>query len=418
MDCLVCHEQTGTYRKFPSGAGYPAPYVEDPANPGTQKGVPFPGESKSYFAPDWSRVAQSVARPSRMNCGTCHFYGGGGDAVKHGDLDSTMGRPPKTLDVHMGTRESGGQDFTCVRCHTTHSHHIAGRIYETPAAAERKSLLQDDLGDKILCESCHGTEPHQSGGMSDKINDHTDTVSCQACHIPEFARAQSTKMWWDWSKAGQLMDGKEVVMGPDGKSVFDRKKGEFRWEKNVVPEYYWFDGTLDHVTVADPIDPTAEVWLNRPQGSADDPNSRIMPFKVHRAMAPYDKVNKVMVIPHLFPFNKDDDTAYWKGYDWNRAIEVGMEKAGQPYSGEYGFVETTYVFPTTHMVAPKNEALPCEACHSRQSRLAGITEVYMPGRDTFAMVDAAGWVGVTGAMVAVIIHGLMRFVSGLRRKEE
>jgi octaheme c-type cytochrome (tetrathionate reductase family) len=417
VDCLVCHEQTGTYRKFPSGAGYPAPYVEDPDNPGTQKGVPFPGE-KPYYAPDWARVAQSVARPSRMNCGTCHFYGGGDDAVKHGDLDSTMGSPSKTLDVHMGTLESGGQDFTCTRCHTTRNHHVAGRIYETPAALERKSLLQDDLGDKIMCESCHGTEPHQSGGMYAKLNDHTDTVACQACHIPEYARAQPTKMWWDWSRAGQLMDGQPVVKGEDGKTVFDKKKGEFRWEKNVVPEYYWFDGTLDHVTVEDRIDPTAEVWLNRPQGAADDPDSRIMPFKVHRAMSPYDKVNKVMVIPHLFPWNKNDDSAYWKGFDWNRAIETGMKKAGQPYSGEHGFVQTAYVFPITHMVAPRENALPCEACHARQSRLASIAEVYMPGRDTYALADVAGWTGVAGAIVAVIIHGLMRFVSGLRRKEE
>lgn len=418
VDCLVCHETTGTYKKFPSGAGYPAKYVEDPENPGKQKGVVFKSNGKTYFSPEWAKVAQSVGRPTRKNCGTCHFFGGGGDAVKHGDLDSSLVKPAKNLDVHMGSKESGGQDFTCVRCHTTTNHHIAGRIYEKPAAAERKSLLQDDLGDKIMCESCHGTEPHKSGGMFAKLNDHTDKVACQACHIPEFARAQPTKMWWDWSKAGQLMDGKAKVKGKDGKPVFVKKKGEFVWERNVVPEYYWFNGTLNHVTTEDAIDPTQEVWLNRPKGDKDDPGSRIMPFKVHRGMSPYDKVNKTMVIPHLFPFNKKDKTAYWKAFDWQKAIEVGMKTAGQKYSGEYGFVETAYVYPTTHMVAPREGALQCAQCHSKASRLANLTGFYMPGRDSYQIVDAAGWFGVGAALIAVFIHGVMRFVSGLKRKED
>ena len=359
-----------------------------------------------------------MSRPSRRNCGTCHFFGGGGDAVKHGDLDSSLNNPTKALDVHMGTKASGGQDFTCVRCHTTRNHHIAGRIYDKPAALERKSLLQDDLGDKIMCESCHGTRPHVSGGMDAKLNDHTDKVACQSCHIPEFARAQPTKMWWDWSKAGRLMDGKAKIMGADGKPVFVKKKGEFRWEKDVTPEYFWFDGALRHVTVEDVVDPSHEVWLNSPSGSAEDPDSRIMPFKVHRGMTPYDVGNNTIVIPHLFPWGKDDKSAFWKGFDWNTAIEAGMEYAGEKYSGEFGFVKTAYVFPTTHMVAEKSEAVQCVECHSGASRLKNITEVYLPGRDRLAVVDAVGWTGVIAALIAVFLHGLMRFIAGVRRRED
>ena len=77
VDCLVCHEQTGTYKKFPAGAGNP---VKEPKV--------FKGNKKAYHPPDWNKVAQSVGRPARKNCGTCHFFGGGGDGVKHGDLDS------------------------------------------------------------------------------------------------------------------------------------------------------------------------------------------------------------------------------------------------------------------------------------------------------------------------------------------
>ncbi|HAA05823.1 MAG TPA: cytochrome C, partial [Syntrophobacteraceae bacterium] len=91
VDCLVCHEQTGAYQKFPAGAGNPA-----------KEPTVFKGDGKEYLPPDWNKVAQSVSRPTRENCGVCHFYGGGGDMVKHGDLDSSMAKPSKTLDVHMG----------------------------------------------------------------------------------------------------------------------------------------------------------------------------------------------------------------------------------------------------------------------------------------------------------------------------
>ena len=117
VDCLVCHEQTGTYEKFPTGAGNP---VKEPKKFG----------GKMYYPPNWNKVAQSVGRPERKNCGTCHFYGGGGDGVKHGDLDSSLDNPPKDLDVHM-SKEGG--DFSCIRCHTTEAHAIAGRCYKKPA---------------------------------------------------------------------------------------------------------------------------------------------------------------------------------------------------------------------------------------------------------------------------------------------
>ena len=54
------------------------------------------------------KIAQNVGPPTRANCGACHWYGGGGDAVKHGDFDSTLKDPPYSDDVHMG-----GQDFPC-----------------------------------------------------------------------------------------------------------------------------------------------------------------------------------------------------------------------------------------------------------------------------------------------------------------
>ena len=399
IDCLVCHEQTGTYKKFPAGAGNPV-----------AKETVFKGNGKTYYPPDWNKVAQSVGRPSRSNCGTCHFFGGGGDGVKHGDLDSSLFKPNKTLDVHMGV---DGQNFDCVRCHTTTVHDIAGRIYSNPAATERKSLLEDDQTSRIMCESCHSATPHKTNA---KANDHTDKVACQACHIPEFARAKPTKMSWDWSTAGKKKDGKPfTVDGPYGKHSYDTKKGDFVWEMNVQPEYYWFSGVIESVKSSDRIDDTKVVKLSWPEGSPDDPRSRIMPFKVHRGKTPYDKGNKTMVVPHLFG---KDKAAYWKGYDWGKAIAAGMEYAGLEYSGEYGFVDTEWVYPTTHMVAPKDNRVGCGECHSRNGRLANIEGVYMPGRDYNAALNWVGWAGTLAALIGVAIHGLIRVFAGQKRKED
>jgi hypothetical protein len=90
-----------------------------------------------------------------------------------------------------------------------------------------------------------------------------------------------------------------------------------------------------------------------------------------------------------------------------------------PYSGEFDFVSTTYVFPTTHMVAPKDHALACNQCHQRKDgRLANITGVYMPGRDRVGLLDTLGWVAVIGSLTGVCIHGLGRVVTnGNSRKE-
>jgi octaheme c-type cytochrome (tetrathionate reductase family) len=398
VDCLVCHEQSGTYKKFPTGAGYP---VSEPTL--------FKGNGKLYEPPDYNRVAQSVGRPTRKNCGTCHFYGGGGDGVKHGDMDSSLIKPNKALDVHMGI---DGQDFDCVRCHTTTLHHISGRIYSTPAATERKSLLEDDLSPKIMCESCHSRTPHRPGV---KANDHTDKVACQSCHIPTYARVNPTKMWWDWSQAGKKKDGKPYVEKDElGKPRYDTKKGEFRWAQNVVPEYFWFNGAIHSLTAKDTVDPSREVKVSWPVGDKDDPSARIMPFKVHRGKQPYDKVNKTLIIPHLF--GKKGTGAYWAEYDWTKSAASGMAYAGLSFSGEVGFVETSYVFPTTHMFAPKENALKCSQCHAKNGRLASLTGFYMPGRDVNPAVKYLGWLVVLGSLAGVCIHGIGRIIAGARKE--
>lgn len=402
VDCLVCHDTTGTYKKFPSGAGHPN-Y--------TPKRWP-PKKGKLRQPPDLTRIAQNVGEPTRANCGACHFYGGGGDGVKHGHLDSSILMPAKELDVHM---DAAGLNFSCQTCHTTGGHEVAGSRY-TPKATDDRGIVIPGRPDqtRASCESCHGTAPHGADANS-KLDEHINKVACVTCHIPEFARGgRKTKMWWDWSTAGKKDDsGKPMVKkDADGYPVYHFKKGDFEWAADVQPEYRWFDGEVRYTLLDDTIDDSGVVPINGIQGSFDDPGSRIWPFKVMRGRQPYDKQQKILAVPHLF--GKDED-AFWKSFDWGRALKAGLLARGVEFSGEYGFVETEYYWPVTHMVAPAERALGCGDCHSRNGRLQDVPGFYLPGRDRNEWLDRIGWLVVLGTLAGFLLHGLGRIVAAKRR---
>jgi len=398
INCLVCHGQNNVKWKetFDDLAYF------------RKEGDSESMEMADELQGELQKAVISIARPTRKTCGSCHFYGGGGDGVKHGDLDSSLTKPNKDLDVHMGI---DGKDFTCTRCHTTTLHNISGRVYTAPASTHRKSLLEDDQASRITCESCHSSRPHQSGS---KENDHTDQVACQSCHIPEFARVNPTKMKWDWSKAGKKKDGKAYTTEDQyGQHSYMSIKGEMRWEKNVKPEYHWYNGSIPSLTTKDIIDPSKTVYVSKPSGKRGDPNSRIFPFKVHEGVQPYDKVHKTLLAPLL-----TGEDGFFNKMDFPLAFTKGMKSAGVPYSGEFDFVETRYFQPTTHMVAPKNNVVSCHECHTgKGSRLSNLAGFYMPGRDRFNLLDQAGWLIILLSFAGVVLHGAGRlFFSGMKKE--
>ena len=326
VDCLVCHDTTGTYVKDPAGAG------------------------EALAKVNLERVAQNVGMPVRDNCGSCHFYGGGGDAVKHGDLDSSMAYPDKATDVHM---DSDGNDFQCQTCHTTQQHQITGNAMGVSPGGE------SDIG----CENCHDSAPH----ANKRLNTHTASVACQTCHIPFFARNEPTKMSWDWSTAGS---DQEETVDEYGKHTFMKKKGSFVWGKMVKPEYAWYNGKADAYMVGDKMDPSKITKLTAPIGDIQDKTAKIYPFKVHRGKQIYDKKQNIFVTAKVY-----GKGGYWKDFDWDKAAKLGMEanqtlaQQGIKYSGEHGFAETEMWWRINHMVSPKDQALKCNDCHNKGTRL-------------------------------------------------
>jgi octaheme c-type cytochrome (tetrathionate reductase family) len=348
-------------------------------------------------------VAQNVGEAKRNNCGACHFNGGGGNGVKHGDLDTSLIDPPKSLDVHMSKE---GENMDCADCHKTEGHNTAGSRYDMIAKDTHGKDLPKSDGEPTSCESCHGLAPHEKA----KLNDHVDRVACQTCHIPTFARGGNpTLVWWDWSLAGDKKRG--VEEDAFGKHSYDFKKGEMTWAKDIVPTYKWFNGQTDYVHIGEQVETDGKVILNALGGSPDDPNARIYPFKVVNGKQGYDPETKQLLVPHLFPSNKEDKTAYWKGYDWDAAFKAGMDAVNQPFSGQYEWVDTEMYWPITHMVAPGDEALQCGDCHSPNGRMTQVAGVYVPGQDRFPWVDTLGWLLAGLSLLGVIIHAFLRYRS-------
>ena len=401
VDCLVCHDGTGTYgikkihaRRAQCNA------CHDTFDPVKARNV--------VQRANYADLAPKVAPTGRATCGTCHFNSDGGDGVKHGDLDSSLIEAPRAVDVHMG---KDGADFACTTCHETHQHKMPGSRY-LPVSKDKRGM---DVvgGSRATCESCHGLLPHPETA-NPKLNDHVDRVACQTCHIPALARGGlPTKTFWDWSTAGRKDDkGKEVITKDDkGRITYSTKRGDARWAENLVPEYVWSNGTVEHKTLGDTIDPSGVVRLNTPEGTSNDPDARIWPVKVLRGKQPYDSGNRTLVAAHFFGTDKD---AYWTSFDWKKAVAAGMAAAGKPFSGEVGFVNTEFTIPINHMVAPKENAVACESCHSKQSRLAGVMGVYLPRRDADPLLDFVGIAMVLAALAGVLGHGALRIVLRIR----
>jgi len=392
VDCLVCHDSTGSYSKPPGKAGHPKDSV------------------------NLKYVAQNVDKTSRDTCGACHFFGGGGNGVKHGDMDDSLAVPERELDVHM---DAVGEDFTCATCHRHIEHDVAGSRYAPEAAhsedyhIHRKQFEEEN---NAHCRACHGNKPHKKTDKS-RLNNHAKKIACQTCHIPRIARGGvATRVTWDWSTAGKLDEnGEPLQTRVDGNLVYHGKRGTFSYAENAEPEYIWFNGEVRYLLLNEKavVNEDGYVPINDFGGSPDDGKSRIWPVKVFRGVQPYDPLMGTLVVPHTTGLNED---AYWKNFDWEKAITAGMLSAGQPFSGKVDFIKTQMSWPINHMVAPANDAVGCDECHSKKGRLRDIEGIYIPSRDASQKLDMAGWSIALLTLIGVVLHGLGRIVSYLWSK--
>lgn len=412
VDCLICHDTSRTYTKLANKAGA-VPMDALPPKAKTITGT------KAHRL-DLAVAAQSVGLPDRQNCGQCHFFGGGGDNVKHGDLSSALHNPSESVDVHMA---EDGLNFACSTCHRSKHHQWAGSRYSPKAKDPIGIGLPGVRRNIATCESCHSNTPHKDNTLKGiKLNDHVDRIACQTCHIPAFARGGvATKTKWDWSTAGRLKDGKPYAednfVQSDGKRLhtYMSAKGHFEYGENVQPHYAWFNGEIRYTTGETVIDPSNTVVINPIEGSADDVRSRIWPFKLMEGRQAYDKVHKTLLYNHVY--GPDSDTALWTNFDFSKSLKAGAEAAGQPFSGDYDFVDTHMYWPITHMVAPEDDALQCADCHQREGRLKDLQGFYLPGGGAKDWINTLGLTAILLTLLGVIAHLLIRLLAKRGRSD-
>jgi octaheme c-type cytochrome (tetrathionate reductase family) len=348
IDCLVCHDQTGTYKKGTTTAGAPDPSV------------------------DLSKVAQSVAQnggvPQRATCVFCHARAGGDDNVKHGDIANDLKAPTRAHDVHMGT--DGAAKFSCVACHQvkkdldgdTISHGIGGMGFHSV-----------DEGVMKTCTDCHGsaTSIHAGTSVENIVQTHTK-LACQVCHIPVIAKKTSTMVDWRWGDAG-LAAAPATCAPPDpsvtpARATYSKMKGCFVWKNNVRPTLRYFDGKWNRIMINTNDMFTAGlppvVDLASPTATYQTPGAMIYPFKKMTGNQAADKNNFTILVPNLFGNATTDPDAYWVSFDWTKALVSGAAYTGQTYTGQHVFVDTVMLLKVDHEVAPKENAYgQCDDCH-------------------------------------------------------
>jgi octaheme c-type cytochrome (tetrathionate reductase family) len=347
VDCLICHDQSGTYAKAPKTAGAPVPTV------------------------DLNAVARSIAlgsEPQRKNCINCHAKAGGGDNVKHGDISTDLVATTREYDVHMGT---DGADLKCVACHGANHDPKNGEVNHGSAGMSLHSVNE---GEMKQCADCHGQQLaiHADTDADPLFNKGWhERLACQVCHIPAIARKISTKVEWYWADAGQ---NKTPPIDPEtGRPTYDKKKGTFVWKNNVRPVLRYSNGDWDRMVINESDRYGEEpIQLATPHGDYNDPNAMIYPFKKMIGNQPVDTVNKTVMVPHLFGL-KGGSNPYWGKFDWNLALQDGAAYTGQAYSGTYGFANTEMLLSVNHEVAPAENALgvgpmpdACMDCHSTE----------------------------------------------------
>jgi len=304
IDCLVCHDRTGTYKKKNSN-------------------------DSTIIGTDLVAVAKNVGRVNRENCGQCHFQDKQGENAIYSELTTSFKKPDRSLDIHMG-----GFDFQCQECHQTRKHNITG-MNETSGFGEGR----------VTCEQCHGKTPHGDGPLDNHLNKHVEHMVCNTCHSPLYGKGEPTIASWDWSKA-----------------TTNGKTGGMIWKKNNKAEYRWYDGNITRhnssITVKG-----HQRKINEPEGDIRDPNSRITPFEIVRVRRAVDTENKQFLDPKL-----TGPDGMWQAQDWAKAFQAGNKSLNLPFSGKFEWADTLLFKGVQHEVTPREMALSCVQCHTSLSQ--------------------------------------------------
>ncbi|QOX78520.1 chitobiase/beta-hexosaminidase C-terminal domain-containing protein [Trichlorobacter lovleyi] len=335
IDCLVCHQVA--YKRVRNAT----------------TGLFEPDTVKMTISMD--QAVQTLHKPVKSNCLQCHAKGGGGDALKRGDLALINGTTTdRNYDVHMA---STGANLTCQQCHTYTNHHVAGR---------GSDLRPTDSTVTVSCatSSCHSNKAALNAGhATTAINTHLKRVACQTCHIPSYGRKAADAVLDTVTGFGdQSTETDRTWVTPEWSVANNRWEPTVVRANNLKPVYAFFDGTswvydLHDVAVKDPA--TGNYKISRPNGGINTANTKLYPFKYKTSTQPMHTASGKLIALNT--------SVYFKTADVAGAIQSGMTNMGLNPGDAYSMVKADEYQMLNHTVAPKANALQCAACHGTTS---------------------------------------------------
>jgi len=323
IDCMVCHQDAYKRKKV--------------------DGVFQPDTTNMSISMDMA--VQTVHKPTRATCLQCHAKAGGGDAVKRGDLSlATAHTADKQYDVHMATT---GADLNCQSCHMPENHRFPGKGSDIRPT--------DLVGVDLDCTNggCHNPAPHDSS----EINQHTEKVACQTCHIPIYAKnasdsiaTEATELHRSWQLGS---DHAHAPLHPVLLKANDQVP-EYRYWNRASDNYLLFDAVYEDLE-------TGTYHTSVPDGATNDPSSKLYPFKYKTSDYPLrTESNQLIAL---------DTSEFFATADAEAAAMAGLENMGFNRGDEYQWVITDTYQLLNHQVSPSDDALRCSACHINTSRM-------------------------------------------------
>ncbi|MCP3867434.1 MAG: hypothetical protein GY703_04915 [Gammaproteobacteria bacterium] len=363
VDCLICHQED--YKRKKVG------------------GVMQPDTDNMSISMD--EAVQTVHKPTRMTCLQCHAKAGGGDAVKRGDLAlATANTVDKNYDVHMATT---GANLACQDCHVPENHRFPGK---------GSDLRPTDLDVVLDCNSsgCHSSNPHDSSDL----NRHTVKVACQTCHIPVYgknandtAATEATETHRSW------LIGSDHTDAPFHPTLTK--------SNNLKPVYRHWDGSSHNTLLYDHVipGPNDTVETSTPNGSVNDENSKLYPFKYKTSDYPL-RIEPGAETEGGYLIALDTMVYFAIGnqeYAADAAVMSGLKNMRDDPNNTMDDVvfdpNDDYIWVTTdtyqllnHQVSPDDDALTCNQCHMNpnhidlQSNLLGYAPLNGGNRATCA----------------------------------
>jgi hypothetical protein len=193
---------------------------------------------------------------------------------------------------------------------------------------------------------CHDAEPH----AKELINRHSARVDCTVCHIPTFAKTDATDMARDWSTPGY-------------NEAKDKHVPTITMGEDLEPEIAWYNGTVWAQLPQVPVSTGADgvVPMVVPQGSRNDPASKLFAFKVHTGRMPVLTKDRWLLPINVEEFFADGD------------IDGAVREAAHALYGlediDYEWVDVRRYMGIYHGVEPADTALRCLDCHGPDGRL-------------------------------------------------